>query len=95
MSVLNTLQFKGYDLLVNKGDESHLIEAYKGKVGPIAHLEWDSHTGNVKDVSVSPEHQRKGLATAMWSMASKSGLTQPVHSEALSEQGLKWKGSLK
>lgn len=95
MSALNKVQFKGYDLLLNKGDESHLIEAYKGKVGPIAHLEWDANTGETKDVSVSKEHSRKGLATAMWNMANKTGLVKPVHSPVLSEQGRKWKASLK
>jgi hypothetical protein len=95
VSALSKLQFKGYDLLLNKGDESHLIEAYRGKVGPLAHLEWDASTGETKDISVSEAHQRKGLATAMWHMANKTGLVKPEHSPAVSEQGNKWKDSLK
>lgn len=94
MSSLSSIQFNGYDLLINPGDDSHLVEAYKGKHGPIGHLEWDAQTGETKDVSVSPEHQRKGLATAMWDVAQKSGLVKPTHSSALSEQGAKWKKSL-
>ena len=94
MSALSKVQFKGYDLLVNPGDKSHLVEAYKGKFGPIGHLEWDATTGETKNVHVDPEHQRKGLATAMWNTAQNSGLIKPVHSQAVSAQGKKWKGSL-
>ena len=92
---LSSQQLGEYSLMLNKGDDSHLIEAYKGKYGPIAHLEWDANTGETKNVSVEPEHQRKGLATAMWTMAQNAGVTKPVHSPALSEQGAKWKATLK
>lgn len=92
---LSIKQLGEYTLMLNKGDDSHLIETYKGKYGPIAHLEWDAQTGETKDIKVTPEHQRKGLATAMWNMAQNVGLSKPVHSRALSEQGAKWKESLK
>jgi hypothetical protein len=92
---LSSKQLGDYTLLFNKGDESHTIETYKGKYGPVGHFEWDANTGHTKDVNVSFEHQRKGLATAMWNMAQTAGVTKPVHSDVLSEQGAQWKRSLK
>ena len=40
MSALSKVQFKGYDLLINPGNESHLVEAYKGKFGPKIYNNW-------------------------------------------------------
>lgn len=93
---LSSTQFKGYDLMLNKGDEkgSHMVEAYVGKTGPIGHLEWGAQTGKVLNVQVDPEHQRKGLATAMWNMANNAEVTKPVHSLGLSTSGALWKKSL-
>ena len=93
---LSPTQFKGYDLIFNKGDEkgSHMVEAYLGKTGPIGHLEWGAQTGKVLNVQVDPEHQRKGLATAMWNIANNAGVTKPVHSLGLSNEGSQWKKSL-
>jgi len=91
---LSSEQFEDYKLSFNRGDESHLIEAYKGKYGPVAHLEWDAKTGETKDINVTPEHQRKGLATAMWNMAQKSDKIKPVHSSVRSVEGEKWAKSV-
>lgn len=94
---LSSNQFKEYQLIFNKGDNngSHLIEAYQNKIGPVAHLEWGAQTGKVLNVQVDPEHQRKGLATAMWDKAHTVGVNTPVHSLGLSAEGAKWKKSLK
>ena len=93
---LSPTQFKSYDLIFNKGDEkgSHMVEAYVGKTGTIGHLEWGAQTGKVLNVQVDPEHQRKGLATAMWNMANNAEVTKPVHSLGLSTSGALWKKSL-
>jgi hypothetical protein len=87
-------QFKGYDLLVNPGDESHNVEAYKEKYGPIGHFEWAADTGKVLDIKVTPEHQRQGLATKMWDLAHNSGLTKPVHSSERTPEGDAWAKSV-
>jgi GNAT superfamily N-acetyltransferase len=92
MSNLSPVQFKGYDLIVNKGDESHLIEAYKGKYGPVAHFEWSADTGEIKDVKVEPEHQRKGLATAMFNKAKT--ITPVRHSNVRTPEGDAWAKSV-
>jgi hypothetical protein len=94
---LSSTQFNGYDLMFNKGDAtgSHVIEAYLGKTGPVGHLEWGAQTGKVLNVQVEPDHQRKGLATAMWKLAQNTGVIKPVHSLGISDQGQKWKKSLK
>jgi GNAT superfamily N-acetyltransferase len=92
VSNLSPVQFKGYDLIVNKGDESHLIEAYKGKYGPVAHLEWSADTGEIKDVKVEPEHQRKGLATAMFNKAKE---VAPIeHAANRTPEGEAWARSV-
>ena len=95
MSAQDNLSSEQYSLILNKGDDSHLVEAYKGKHGPVGFIEWDANSGEVKDIRVAPEHQRKGLATALWKEANNSGLIKPVHSQALSEQGAAWKKSLR
>jgi len=89
---LSPTQFKDYSLIVNKGDESHLIEAYKGKYGPIGHLEWSADTGEIKDVNVTPEHQRKGLATAMFNKAKT--ITPVKHSAVRTPEGDAWAKSV-
>jgi hypothetical protein len=53
----------------------HFIHAYDQNKKQVGQLRWDSYTGTVNSISVEPEHQRKGIATAMWDWATKLSKT--------------------
>jgi GNAT superfamily N-acetyltransferase len=88
MSNLSAKQFGAYTLRVDKTNDDHLIKAYKGQDGPVGVLKWDATTGETRDVQVEPEHQRKGLATAMWNHAKE---VAPIrHSGTRTPEGDAW-----
>jgi GNAT superfamily N-acetyltransferase len=66
---LSKQQFKEYTLEYKGADEQggHNIVAKK-EDKPIGAMRW-AHGRGVDSVDVNPEHQRKGVATAMWNMA--------------------------
>lgn len=53
----------------------HFIHAYDQNKKQVGQLRWDSYTGTVNSISVEPEHQRKGIATAMWDWATQLSKT--------------------
>jgi GNAT superfamily N-acetyltransferase len=53
----------------------HFIHAYDQNKKQVGQLRWDSYTGTVNSISVEPEHQRKGIATAMWNWATQLSKT--------------------
>jgi GNAT superfamily N-acetyltransferase len=74
-------------------DGSHTIQAFHND-RPIGELRWAKGYG-VHSVDVLPEHQRKGLATAMWNKAielKKSNKNIPTikHSTERTEDGNDW-----
>jgi len=88
---LSKIQFKHhYYNGVHVGE--HTLDA--GKDGSYGHLSWDADTGKVNEVVVPEEHQRKGIATAMWNhahkLAEEKGIKAPVHSEVRTPEGDAW-----
>jgi GNAT superfamily N-acetyltransferase len=73
------------------GDESdtHAIEAHHKDEGKVGHLLWHP-AGEILDVQVDEPHRRKGVATGMLDFASGMNVTQPKHSELLTEEGESW-----
>ena len=69
----------------------HTVEAHhQGK--KVGHLWWVTG-GEITNISVEPEHRRKGLATAMYSKA-KSIDPKIHHATERTKQGDKWSQSL-
>ena len=70
--------------------------AYKGLAGRVGYMEMHPETGTIYDISVRDEHQRKGIATAMWDLAHSihqampDKYPKPVHSDVRSHDGDKW-----
>jgi ribosomal protein S18 acetylase RimI-like enzyme len=48
-----------------------------------------AHHGRLMNVEVEPQHQRKGIATAMWQHAERSGI-KPQHSPHRTDEGQAW-----
>jgi len=105
-SVLNNKQHGGmyaqYSLdlpgKMSSDDSYHEVKAYNSEHDNIGHLQWHKSTGEILDVRVEPEHQRKGIATALHSMAHKVAgefnVVKPVHSGDRSDQGEEWAKSI-
>lgn len=89
--------FKDYVLRFTPGDveteEPHTVEAYSDAT-KVGYLDWHAEHGEIEDVDVLPEHQRKGIATAMYQRAQEVARTQnlvePVHSNLRSPSGDAW-----
>lgn len=89
MAPLNERQFGDYTLHYRRpemGDEQHMITAMHGeqKVGS---LRW--YPKEITGVDVDAEHQRKGVATAMWNMGQEIR-PRPKHSAERTGQGQLW-----
>lgn len=60
----------------------------------VGRIQWRENTGEINDIRVAPEHQRKGVATAMYRMAQQLsgeyGVLPPKHSDDRSDQGDAW-----
>jgi len=69
------------------GEDAHAITAHSGgeEVGHLL-IRMD---GVIDSVGVLPEHQRRGVATAMWNHAQALGLS-PRHSSKRTEEGHAW-----
>jgi hypothetical protein len=76
----------------------HEVTAYNSDHDNIGHMQWHVKTGEIIDVRVNEEHQRKGVATALHSMAHKVAgefnVAKPVHSDDRSDQGDEWAKSI-
>jgi hypothetical protein len=77
-----------YRLHYGQSDEGHhIIDAYHG-AHDVGSAVFDPD-GTLNELNVNPEHQRKGLATAMWDHAKSLGIN-PQHSNVRSRQGDAW-----
>jgi hypothetical protein len=93
-------QFGNYELRYHSEDMGerkprHFVEAYHEgeKVGS---LNWYGTTGTVGKIDVEDEHQRRGVATAMWDHAqSLKGVRKPKHSNDRTTQGDAWMKAVK
>lgn len=72
----------------------HEIKLFDKDSDQVGRLEWHKDRGEVLNINVHPEYQRKGVATAMWNMAhqlsSEYGVTPPQHSADRSDNGEAW-----
>jgi hypothetical protein len=92
-------QFGKYELRYSTEDTgerkpSHLVSAYHEgeKVG---YLHWSGTTGRTYKIDVDDDHQRRGLATAMWNHAnSLKGVRKPQHSNDRTDVGDAWARSV-
>lgn len=62
----------------------------------IAGLRWDSYAEPpvVLDITVDPEYQRRGVATALFAWVKANHQSQLMHSDALTGDGRAWVASL-
>jgi GNAT superfamily N-acetyltransferase len=75
---------------------SHELEAFDPSVNDVVgYMRWHKETGRIEDVSVDPEHRRKGIATGLWNHANTLDVTKPIHSGVRSEAANAWIESLK
>lgn len=92
-------QFGKYELRYSDEDAGerkprHLVEAYHEgeKVG---YMHWLGTTGRVLQIDVDDDHQRRGLATAMWNHANAlKGVRKPQHSNDRTNAGDAWARSV-
>lgn len=66
-----------------------ITSTFRGK--DVGHIEWDEKVPEVSDIQVAPKHQRKGIATAMYNMASDLPTKYQVeHSNDRTPEGEAW-----
>jgi hypothetical protein len=75
----------------NRPYDEVTVHAHHPEHGHIGKMEL-SKFGEVKDVIVADEHQRKGVATGMWNYAKQQGLN-PEHSDSRTPAGDAWAAS--
>jgi len=96
----NKVDFQGYSLRYRQDAEGDhdIIAKHPSESEPVGYLTWDGNDGEVLDIHVAPEHQRKGLATAMWNHAQKiameSRIVYPQPSAVTTDDGDKFFKSL-
>lgn len=89
MSNLSARQFGEYTLsheLPAMGRSMHRIKATVGDAD-VGTMAWSSH--GIWNLTVEPEHQRKGLATAMWEMGQEAK-PRAKHSSDRTDAGDAW-----
>jgi GNAT superfamily N-acetyltransferase len=96
--VLSTDQFGDYQLRYHTAkrpeewEPRHIIEAYHpDEEHMVGRMAWNSD--EILRLEVAKEHQRRGLATAMWHMGQRQPV-KPRHSEELSDEGEAWMRSV-
>src|SRR5690606_40490677 len=66
----------------------HVIEAHHPEDGRAGRMEWMGRPPYaIHNITVEPEHQRRGLATAMWNWAQENARPKPRHSEQRTDAG--------
>lgn len=66
-----------------------ITTAFRGK--DVGHIEWDENPSEVSSIQVSPKHQRKGIATAMYNMASDLPTKYQIeHADDRTPEGEAW-----
>lgn len=73
----------------------HVIEAHHPEDGRVGRMEWMGRPPYaIHNITVEPEHQRRGLATAMWNWAQENARPKPRHSEQRTDAGDAWARSV-
>jgi GNAT superfamily N-acetyltransferase len=72
----------------------HSLEASIGGQG-VGAIEWHAGTGEIHQITVAPEHRRKGIATALYFQAKRvaadtRGVKPPKHSAHRTNEGEAW-----
>jgi GNAT superfamily N-acetyltransferase len=97
---LSPVQFKDYTLSHKLDDDGHHVITATDKTGKDAgFLDWYHTGGEIHDVGVQDEHQRQGVATAMYNHAkelhtSNKDIPVPVHSATRTPEGDSWAKSV-
>lgn len=72
----------------------HRVVAKDGSGAEVGAMTWRTRSrkpGELDHIDVAKDHRRRGLATAMWTYASESGLKPtPVHSAQRTDDGDAW-----
>jgi GNAT superfamily N-acetyltransferase len=107
----NTADFHGYTLEFEHADTSpvedcdhHRVDAFDRDGEHAGSLIWFTHDAGARtpgaiDVDVEPEHQRKGLATAMYNFAMKKAqqyktIKPSLEASLYGDEGYAWAKSL-
>lgn len=73
----------------------HVIQAHHPDDGQVGRLEWMGRKPYaIHSLQVSDDHQRKGLATAMWDWSQAQGRPKPTHSQQRTDKGEAWARSV-
>lgn len=75
-----------YKYVFHPGEEGedHAVTAHETKKGSqVGLLMFSSETGHVTDLSVQPNHRRKGVATGMWNYAKENANIQHASTRTL------------
>lgn len=73
----------------------HIIEAHHPEDGRVGFMRWMGTAPHAIDrVEVNSDHQRQGLATAMWNWAQENARPKPRHSNQRTPQGDAWARSV-
>jgi hypothetical protein len=95
-TALNDQQFGDYTLRYFKPDMDtprHRITAMTESGYPVGQMVWHPKTKAITGITVDPENQREGIATAMWNMG--QGIRpKPVHSADRTRAGEAWAKSV-
>ena len=91
MSKLSSVQFSASVIDHPRG--IHSIKAKKGDT-EVGRLYWHQKGGTIEHIEVYPEHQRQGIATAMFNeanrVAKERNVSAPTHSRKRTEEGEAW-----
>jgi hypothetical protein len=93
---INQEQFGDYTLRYEKPDMDiprHRITATNPHGYPVGQMAWHPKTKAVTGITVDPEDQRQGIATAMWKMG-QNVRPKPVHSADRTTAGEAWAKSV-
>ena len=99
----NNADFHGVTFRYERDSEGdhNIIAEHPSENEPIGYLTWadrdyeeGAQAGNIMDVHVAQEHQRKGVATGMYnyakSIARGVGAPHPTHAESRTVSGEAW-----
>jgi len=82
----------------NQALDAHTIIAKDANGNYVGHISWNEKTGKIQLVNVSPEMQRRGIATKLFQEAENTkGSIKPIHeieAKNLSPEGAAWKAKM-
>lgn len=93
---INDEQFGDYKLKYFPPDMDtprHRISAVTESGYPVGQMAWHPKTHSITGITVDPEEQRQGIATAMWNMGQKMR-PKPQHSADRTTAGQAWAKSV-